>query len=166
MAPLTRLSPSTCILLCSTSFSALPFFRHQTGLVPLDVVMVTRGDGRGAGEAIVVLPNQYEMQMALSRDKQHMGRRCVRFVFAVVVETSFAEDRRCTLVLLWLLRQAARRTAGALRCRGVRRSSWLRLLPSRLVLFQAPWEAHQKAVCERDACIQAAAAYNVCSASI
>lgn len=38
--------------------------------------MVTRGDGRGAGEAIVVLPNHMEMQMALSRDKQHMGRRC------------------------------------------------------------------------------------------
>lgn len=37
--------------------------------------MVMRGDGRGAGEAIVVLPNHMEMQMALSRDKQHMGRR-------------------------------------------------------------------------------------------
>ena len=45
------------------------------GLVPLDVVMVVRADGRGAGEAIVVLPNLMEMQMALSRDKQHMGRR-------------------------------------------------------------------------------------------
>lgn len=41
----------------------------------MDVVMVTRGDGRGAGEAIVVLSNHVEMQMALSRDKQHMGRR-------------------------------------------------------------------------------------------
>lgn len=37
--------------------------------------MVIRPDGRGAGEAIVVLPNHMEMQMALSRDKQHMGRR-------------------------------------------------------------------------------------------
>lgn len=48
----------------------------DAGLVPLDVVMVTRADGRGAGEAIVVLTNVMEMQMALSRDKQHMGRRC------------------------------------------------------------------------------------------
>lgn len=39
--------------------------------------MVVRADGRGAGEAIVVLPNHMEMQMALSRDKQHMGRRSV-----------------------------------------------------------------------------------------
>lgn len=53
-----------------------PRFRLAwTGLVPLDVVMVIRADGRGAGEAIVVLPNHMEMQMALQRDKQHMGRR-------------------------------------------------------------------------------------------
>lgn len=60
-----------CVLGC--------FLALLSGLVPLDVVMVVRPDGRGAGEAIVVLPNHMEMQMALSRDKQHMGRRCVRW---------------------------------------------------------------------------------------
>ncbi|CAN0475029.1 unnamed protein product, partial [Scytosiphon promiscuus] len=67
-----------CVRLRGLPFEATvdDVLRFFSGLVPLDVVMVTRADGRGAGEAIVVLTNVMEMQMALSRDKQHMGRRC------------------------------------------------------------------------------------------
>lgn len=73
------LGPFPCVRLRGLPFEATidDVLRFFQGLVPLDVVMVIRPDGRGAGEAIVVLPNHMEMQMALSRDKQHMGRRYI-----------------------------------------------------------------------------------------
>ncbi|CAM9424088.1 unnamed protein product, partial [Scytosiphon promiscuus] len=73
------LGPFPCVRLRGLPFEATvdDVLRFFSGLVPLDVVMVTRADGRGAGEAIVVLTNVMEMQMALSRDKQHMGRRYI-----------------------------------------------------------------------------------------
>jgi len=46
------------------------------GVALLDIVFVLKGD-RPAGEAIVVLPSSAELQMALQRDRHHMGRRYV-----------------------------------------------------------------------------------------
>ncbi|CAM9196032.1 unnamed protein product [Phaeothamnion confervicola] len=68
-----------CVRLRGLPFEATvdDVLRFFQGLVVLDCVMVVRGDGRGVGEALVLFTNQMEMNMALSRDKQHMGRRYI-----------------------------------------------------------------------------------------
>lgn len=73
------LGPFPCARLRGLPFEATvdDVLRFFQGLVILDVVMVIRADGRGAGEALVVFSNHMSLSMALSRDKQHMGRRYI-----------------------------------------------------------------------------------------
>eukprot|EP00953_Heterococcus_sp_UTEX-ZZ885_P007612 4599-Heterococcus_DN1.PRE.2 len=98
------LGPFPCVRLRGMPFEAtvddvLQFFQ---GLVILDVVMVVRNDGRGAGESLVIFTNHMDLNMALSRDKQHMGRRYIEifqakrmdYYHAVTSQMSLHSDPR------------------------------------------------------------------------
>ncbi|KAG5189415.1 hypothetical protein JKP88DRAFT_206122, partial [Tribonema minus] len=73
------LGPFPCVRLRGMPFEATvdDVLRFFQGLTVVDVVMILRGDGRGAGEALVLFANHMDLNMALSRDKQHMGRRYI-----------------------------------------------------------------------------------------
>jgi hypothetical protein len=53
------------------------------GIPLLDVIFYVKPDGRGSGEAVVLLASVLDQERALSMDRQHMGRRYIE-VFPVL----------------------------------------------------------------------------------
>mmetsp|Transcript_2523 Transcript_2523/g.3714 ORF Transcript_2523/g.3714 Transcript_2523/m.3714 type:complete len:314 (-) Transcript_2523:282-1223(-) len=72
------------------------------GALILDVVMITRCDGRTTGEALVLFTNPMDLNLAISRDKQHMGHRYIEvfqakrmdYYIAVTSQMSQHSDHR------------------------------------------------------------------------
>lgn len=82
------LGPFPCVRLRGLPYQASfeDVLRFCQGLTIIDIVMVVHNDGRQTGEALVVFSNHMDFNMALSRDKQNLGRRYIEVFPAKRVE--------------------------------------------------------------------------------